>query len=179
MPGSSQSRGHARARRARVATSHQETRRSRPRRHRRSGSPASCANRPGDAWRRSPPGAHRRRSQSVRRHVVERCSRPPATAARATSAFCVSIETGPYRGPAPRTTGTTRASSSSRSTGVGARTRRLSPHVDDVGAEREVARARARPPRRVASVREAGKNESGVTLTIAHHRRAQRHVDLR
>ena len=89
---------------------------------------------------------------------------PAAIAARATASFCVSTETGPNRLNASMT-GTTRAISSSSATGV-APGRVDSPPTSTMSQpDSKYARPRATASA-VASVRESGKNESGVTLTM-------------
>ena len=89
---------------------------------------------------------------------------PAAIAARATTAFCVSTETGPKWASASMT-GTTRAISSSGATGV-APGRVDSPPTSTMShPASKCARPRATASA-VARVRESGKNESGVTFTM-------------
>ena len=152
-PGRAGALGHAR----------RGTRRSRPPRRRRSGSTASPSSRPGGAWPRSRRRARRPRRPACSTRRSARSRRPRWPRARRDS-FCVSTETGPY-GRSASMTGTTRANSSSASTGVAPGRVDSPPTSTTSQPASKCARPRATASS-VASVRESGKNESGVTFTM-------------
>ena len=171
-PGSSTMRSRRDAGRAqRRARARAGSRAPRPPRRRSRARPAWCAARPACAsgTRRSsgarPPPPARPGARSARDVVDDVDAQRPAPRASPRACWCPPTPARPAC-TAPRSTGSTRASSSSQRHRRGARAGRLAADVEDVGALAPAAARNARARAGASACRPPSEKESGVTLTM-------------